>query len=90
MTAHRRADESVARQKACDGAAVLPLAGVVLMMPPVASGFAVEGAVLGVPVAVLYVFTVWAGLILGAFALSRRLVAEQPAPGSARREGSDV
>jgi len=73
-------DEGVARQKARDAGIVLPLAGLVLLTPPVATAAAVDGRLLGVPVAVIYVFGVWAALILGARLLARRLVVDQPAP----------
>ena len=73
-------DDAVGRQKARDAGLVLPLAGAVLLTPPVATAIARDAPLFGVPVPVLHVFGVWAGLILAAWLLSRRLVADQPAP----------
>jgi len=56
-----------------EAAAVLPVLGTVLLMPPVVDLVAVEGRILGVPVPVAYLTAVWAGLILGAALLSRPL-----------------
>ena len=67
------------RQGLRDAGIVLPLTGAALLMPPLAQGLAIEGTLLGVPWIVLYVFGVWAGLILGAFRLARRLGRELPA-----------
>lgn len=52
---------------------LLPLLGTVLLLPPAVRVVAFDAAVFGVPVAVAYVFTVWAALILAARALSRPL-----------------
>jgi len=83
-TARPGAEDAVRRQKARDAGLVLPLLGLALLVPPIATGLAVEGRIAGIPVVVLYVFGVWAGLILAAWRLSRRLVAEQRAPRDAR------
>lgn len=72
-------------RKARDAGLILPLAGCVALTPPVARVFAVDAQILGVPVVVAYVFAVWAGLILAAFLLARRLAAtgqdDAPPPG---------
>jgi hypothetical protein len=56
-----------------DAAALLPLAGLVLLMPPLITLFAVEADWLGVPAIVAYVFGVWLGLIGCAALVARRL-----------------
>jgi predicted Kef-type K+ transport protein len=56
-----------------DAAAILPFLGVVLLFPPLVYIFAAPAAVAGVPLIVLYLFGVWAAIILVAFLVSRRL-----------------
>jgi hypothetical protein len=59
---------------------VLPVFGLFLLMPPLISLFAAPAAFGGVPLIVLYLFAVWAGLIACAALLARRLdpAATQP------------
>ncbi|MEM1344807.1 MAG: hypothetical protein AAGI34_09540 [Pseudomonadota bacterium] len=64
---------AVRARKARDAGLLLPLAGLVLLMPPVARLFAVDAWIGGVPLVVAYVFAVWAGLIAAAYLLGRRL-----------------
>ena len=52
---------------------VLLIVGAVLLMPPVASVFLLDGMVFGIPLVILYVFLVWFGLILGAALLAKPL-----------------
>jgi hypothetical protein len=59
--------------KAPDAAIVLPLLGLFLLMPPVIGLFASARMVFGIPLIVLYVFGVWAALILCALFLARHL-----------------
>ena len=57
-----------------DAAVLLPVLGLVLVMPPAITLFAAAGAgVGGVPLIVVYVFGTWLGLIVAAAVLSRRL-----------------
>ena len=56
-----------------DAAAILPFLGVVLLFPPVVYIFAAPVAVAGVPLIVLYLFGVWAAVILAAWIVSLRL-----------------
>jgi putative effector of murein hydrolase LrgA (UPF0299 family) len=57
-----------------DAAALLPVLGLVLFMPPVVTLFAAAYAdVAGVPLVVVYVFGTWLALIVAAAWLSRRL-----------------
>jgi hypothetical protein len=68
-----RADQSLSRRKARDRAMILPLAGLILLTPPVAEIFHLDAKISGVPFTLVYVFAVWALLIAGAAALARRL-----------------
>ena len=43
---------------------VLLVVGTVLLMPPVAGIFLIDGMLGGLPIPLLYVFAVWTGLIL--------------------------
>ena len=73
-----RADAALRHRKTRDRAIVLPLVGLILLTPPGIGIFQLDGAIAGVPVVLVYLFTVWALLIAGAAALSRRL---RSAPG---------
>lgn len=66
--------------RARDAAIVLPLLGLVLLMPPVIVLFAVPIRIAGVPLIVIYVFGVWLTLVLGAALLGRVLQPRPPAP----------
>ena len=67
-----------------DAASLLPVAAALLLTPPLILIFAAPVTLGGVPLIVLYLFGVWAAVVVAALALSRRLrgVAEAP-PGSA-------
>ena len=73
QTEHRRADRPLRHRKARDRAAILPLVGAILLLPPIAVIFRVDATLAGIPLLVVYVFAVWAGLILAAAALAPRL-----------------
>lgn len=60
-------------------AVLLPVFGLLLLMPPALLVFDIDGKVAGVPVIVFYIFGVWAGLIIGAAILSRYLDQRAPA-----------
>jgi hypothetical protein len=62
-----------ADHKAHDRALILPIVGLLLLIPPIADLFQLETRIAGVPFTALYLFVVWGALIAGAFALSRRL-----------------
>jgi hypothetical protein len=67
------AEKPLRDQKSRDRALILPLVGVILLLPPVGGIFVLEGTVAGLPATLAYVFGVWALLIAGAAALARRL-----------------
>jgi hypothetical protein len=59
--------------RARDAALVLPLVGLVLIAPPVASFFVADVTLFGAPLIGVYLFVVWGTLIVCAQRLSRRL-----------------
>ena len=85
-----RSQVALSRRKAQDRSIVLILAGLLLLLPPVGAAALLDMQVFGLPLPLVYVFTVWAGLIgLGA-ALARPLreygeanaAADTPPPGN--------
>ena len=68
-----RAEQHRRRRKTRDRSLVLLLCGILLLMPPLASAFHVDGRVLGLPATLVYLFVVWALLILAAARLAPRL-----------------
>ena len=86
-----RPDHPLRHRKARDRAMILPLVGLILLTPPVAGVFQLEAKIAGVPFTAIYLFAVWALLIAGAAALSRRLRDGNepgPAPDHAERRDS--
>ncbi len=71
--ANDRADQPLRHRKTRERALILPLAGLILLTPPVAGVFHLDAKIAGVPFTLIYLFAVWALLIAGAAALSRRL-----------------
>lgn len=59
---------------------MLPLFGLFLLMPPIVTVFATQLDLGGIPLIVIYVFSVWAALILCAALLARRLDPGRAAP----------
>ena len=51
----------------------LPLFGLILFLPPAIRVFAVPATIMGVPLIVIYVFGIWAALIIGAAIFARHL-----------------
>ncbi|MEM7508358.1 MAG: hypothetical protein AAF415_16620 [Pseudomonadota bacterium] len=80
-TADRAGQESQPR-KTRDRAAILLLLGVVLLMPPAAAIFNLDARIGGLPLTLVYLFAVWAGLIVLTALLSRQL-------GAIDRPGAD-
>lgn len=75
----RPAEERELRaRKARDAALILPLIGLLLLTPPFAQVFANDSRILGVPTVVVYVFSIWAALILIAQRLSVLLSSDEP------------
>ncbi len=66
------------RRRAVALAALLPLAGLFLLMPPFIRVFAHGGRTLGAPSALVFLLVVWLGLILVTRRLARRLAGREP------------
>jgi hypothetical protein len=64
---------ALARRKRRDAAAVLPLAGIVLLASPLIDAVADAGLIGGIPVSAIYIFGVWFALIALTARLARRL-----------------
>lgn len=58
-------------QRAGDAATLLPLAAAALFLPPFILVFAAPVLIAGIPLIVVYVFGVWAAIILCAWLLAR-------------------
>lgn len=56
-----------------DAAGLLPIAASIMLLPPFILLFAAPVTIAGIPLIALYVFALWAGIVLCAFFLSRRL-----------------
>lgn len=81
-----RAGEERRDRRTRDRSLVLLILGLVLLMPPIAGVFHIEARLFGVPVTLLYLFTVWGALIL----LARRISLAVSADGAdAGRAGRD-
>ncbi len=66
------------KSRVLDRALVVLIFGLVLFMPPIALIFVVDFKLFGVPLALLYLFVVWATLILVTAWLAPRLDDRQP------------
>lgn len=78
------------RQKARDAALLLPLFGLLLLMPPFVGLLQGVAGFAGIPAVALYIFIVWAALIAVGMLLSRRLTLDtespNPVPGQAEND----
>ena len=61
------------RRRWQDAAFVIPVFAVLVMLPPFLNLFAVRRMVFGLPLEVVYLFTIWAALVGCGVVLSRRL-----------------
>lgn len=68
-----RSAEYLSARRVRDQSMILLLLGTVLLVSPVAGIFQLDAKLAGVPVTLIYLLVVWAGLILGAAILSRQL-----------------
>ena len=75
-----------------DAATLLPVAAAALLLPPFILVFAAPVLVAGVPLIVVYVFGVWATVILAAWLLSRchgREPADENIPSKSEAEAAE-
>lgn len=73
------ADRVRDRRKIRDRSSILVMVGVILLMPPAVGVFDLPVGIGGIPLALIYLFGVWAALIAGAALLAGRLLdAELP------------
>ena len=68
-----RAKQHRQRHRTHDRATILLILGVVLLMPPLAGVFNLEARIAGIPLTLVYLFSVWAVLIVGTAVMSGRL-----------------
>jgi uncharacterized protein (DUF58 family) len=87
-------DRSLRHRRLRDRAMILPLIGVFLLLPPVAQIFEIHASIAGLPLVLVYIFAVWAGLIVGTAVLARSLRNAEPGqppedapPHSQRQDG---
>lgn len=68
-----RREPQTSGRKIRDRSIALLLVGTILLLPPIAGISLTDGKIAGVPVSLLYIFVVWAFLIVGAAILARPL-----------------
>ena len=68
-----RAGQDRRNRKTRDRALIVLLIGIALLMPPMAGIFHLDTKILGLPATLVYLFSVWAGLIIATAILSRAL-----------------
>lgn len=83
-------DTHLRRRKVRDRSIVHVLVGTVLFMPPIVGVSQIDAKIGGVPVPLLYVFGVWALLIVAAMLLARRLSGSEISSGSAETADPDT
>jgi len=62
------------RRKWQESALIVPILGIFLLLPPFISVFSINMSVFGIPLIVLYIFTVWIALILVTRFLAQKLM----------------
>ena len=75
-----RAGQDRIHRKTRDRAFIVLLLGIVLLMPPIAGIFEIEALVFGLPATLIYLFVVWAGLIIATAILARALMRSDTPP----------
>ena len=75
--------------KIFDRARLLPLIGLMFLVPPLANIFHLDLRILGIPFLALYLFAIWGFLIFGAARLASRLDAENARSLNPASEDSD-
>jgi hypothetical protein len=70
----------VDRGKLESAALLLTIAGVLLIMPPLVQLFQWQTRFFGVPIEVIYLFLIWAAMVIGARGLAQRMPPDPPPP----------
>lgn len=70
-----------------DAAAILPVAAIILLLPPMILVFSAPVLIASIPLIVLYVYGVWAGLVLAALLVALR-VEEADGDGKNKPDGT--
>lgn len=81
-------DLQLARRKTRDRSIALLLGGIAFLMPPIAGISLIDDDIAGMPVPMLYLFVIWALLIVGAAALARKLRESEDASSTTRPSGA--
>ena len=68
-----RGEQYLTSRRVRDRSVILLLIGLALLVSPMAGIFEIDAKLSGIPVTLIYLFAVWAGLIVGAALLSRQL-----------------
>lgn len=68
-----RPRQFLSSRRARDRATVLLILGVAMLVPPLAGIFQFDAKLGGIPITLVYLFVVWAVLILGALGLANKL-----------------
>jgi len=84
-----RTDQQLFQRKTRDQSLALVLIGAVLLMPPVVSVCLIDGRLFGIPAPLVYMFTVWSLLVVGAALLSRSLLRVENTQSSVPGDRSD-
>ena len=88
-----RIDREAQSKKLKDKAALIPIIGMLFLIPPIAGIFQIDAKIFGIPFTLLYLFIIWAGLIIGTSILSKSLVnrmSNQSPQNSADRYSEDA
>lgn len=75
-----RVGEDRRNRKTRDRAFIVLLLGIVLLMPPLAGIFQIDARIYGIPATLLYLFVVWACLIIATAVLARALMNSDTPP----------
>lgn len=82
------ADLQLARRKVRERSIALLLVGVAFLMPPIAGISLIDHEIAGMPIPMLYLFAIWALLIVGAAALARPLRDSEDSSSTTRPPGA--
>ena len=82
-------EQPIAARKVRERALILPLIGLLILLPPIGSIFQLDMRIAGIPFTMLYLFIVWGLLIIGAAVLSSQLTDDE-SPGEESRPSFNI